>query len=41
MTLQEFWDLAIEKGATPNSEVIVEYCDVSSLEVRDDKIFID
>lgn len=40
MTLQEVYDLAIERGATPNSEVIIEYCDVSSLVVEDDKIFI-
>lgn len=35
MTLQEFYDKAIEKGATPDSLVIVEYCDVDNFEVKD------
>lgn len=35
MTLQEFYDMAIEKGATPDSLVIVEYCDINHFEVRD------
>lgn len=35
MTLQEFYDIAIEKGATPDSLVIVEYCDINNFEVRD------
>lgn len=45
MTLQEFYDLAISRGATPDSELIVEYCSVRDLRVDKDcgttKIFID
>ena len=43
MTLQEFYDKAIELGANPTTEVVVEYCHVN--EMRFDKdtnaIFID
>ena len=33
MTLQEFYDKAIQKGATPNSRVVIEYCNVNDMRV--------
>lgn len=35
MTLQEFYNKAIERGATPDSPLIVEYCNLQDFSVRE------
>ncbi len=41
MKLQEFYDKALKLGATPDSEIIVEYCNTDDIRVINGKIFID
>lgn len=41
ITLKEFYDGCIDRGATPESEVLIEYCNPRYPTVKDGRIFID